>query len=145
MPIKAHDSDQNTEHDTSLNAATEQRQSSTRGSIKDVSCVKDLLAHRSRSVYQFRADDYSAQIDGRVSFGTLVNTWELATKAWDLNDSYQFPSVRNGLKSKKYTACTVRCTCMKCGEGDSMELVCEPYAFGTARGCWPQVSACYQS
>jgi hypothetical protein len=136
------DLDTSTEHDISPEAVAKRRHSSLLGPRDDASCVKDLLKHHSQKVYQFRADDYSAQIDGNPSFGMLVSTWELTPKAWDIHDFHRFPSVLNGRQGKKYTVCTLRCTCMECSERNPIELVCEPYVFGTARGLWPQVSAC---
>jgi hypothetical protein len=139
----SHGKNRNTEDEMAPETAAEQRKSSTRSSAKDMSCVKDLLANHSQQVYQFRADDHNAQINGQSSFATLVFKWETAhiPKPWDSIDSRRFPRVRSGRGVAVYNACTVQCTCADCNEGDPVKLVCESYPFGRAKGLWPQVSA----
>lgn len=106
-----------------------------------MSCVKDLLEHHPQHVYQFRADDHGAQINGQPSFATLASSWESAPtpRPWNSIDLRHFPSVRSGRGVSIYTVFTAQCTCSECNENDPVKLVCEPYRFGSMKGQRPQV------
>jgi hypothetical protein len=129
-------------HVESPEAVAESLQHPVRNAGRDASCVKNLLKKHSQQVYHFRANDHDAEIDGHSSFASLVTAWEDGGKKYSDSDSIHYPEVRSGKGSKVYTSCTVRCTCTKCTEGEPVELVCESYPFGTARGMRPQVNTC---
>lgn len=82
------------------------------------------------------AHDYDAQIDDQPSFATLVATWNPAPvpRPWDQSAHHDFPSACSGKGTSIYSACTVQCTCVECHEGIPMQMGCESYRFGRAKG-----------